>query len=160
MPTIINAQPFDFLGSAWSLWPPHSKDGELNLVEGVRCITANILSLSLTKKGENHQHPDYGIAPELFENLSGYAPQYFVYEYQTELRKWIGGIQSLRVDLKKFLDYENQIAVQVGFVPMLTADTNILTFGYYDYVGAIATRDYTTFIKSISLSQSFQPLGG
>ena len=156
MPPIV---PLDFIGSAWSLWPSHSDREGCNLVSGTRKITSDILTVCLLRKGEDPIHPDLGLAPDLFEPLSNYAPQYWVYNVQNEIRRWVAGIEQLSVDVVDYEDYKNRLTTEIRFVPKQEADNHILTFGWYAYTGAIWNQELDTFLEDITLDGSpFQAL--
>ena len=143
--------PYAHLGTSWSLWPPHDDRGGLNVVGGTRQIASGILSVLLTRKGEDYIHPDKGIAPDLFENLNNAAPQYWAYAARQEIERWVKGIESIRVDT--VVDHPgNQLRAQVWFVPTRQATTDLLTFGYYEYAGARYNDGMGAFVADLTLN--------
>lgn len=139
------------------MFPPHDDRG-LNLVTGVRRTTANILAVCLIRKGEDYQHPDFGMAPLIFEPLSNYAPQYWVHQAEAEIRRWVPGLDKLSVNIVDYEDYKNRLRTEILFTPRQTPDQNILTFGWYAYQGAIWDQDFETFRQDVTLNG--QPFGG
>ncbi|MFQ3618058.1 MAG: hypothetical protein SNJ57_13200 [Cyanobacteriota bacterium] len=144
--------PLQYLGSAWTLWSPYEIRNGLNIVRGSRKITHDILTVCLLRRGEDPMHPDMGLSPRLFEPLSGYAPQYWIYNIQQEILKWVAGIQQLSVDVGEFADYKNELTAKIQFVPKTEPDTHVLTFGYYAYQGAIWNQGLDPLIRSIQLN--------
>ena len=150
--TYLSSRSMSFLGNSWSLWPPHNERGQLNIVSGLSKITSDIISVCLTRKGECPLHPDYGIAPELFQPLSDYDSQYWVYHLQNEIIKWVEGLQSLTVDIAENADSNNSLGVVIEFIPLLRPDTNILTFGFYEYQGAVWSQGIEQFMDGVGIN--------
>lgn len=143
---------YQFHGRAWSLFPPHNNRG-LNIVGGVNWIIHQIISLCLTRKGEDLIHPDRGLAPDLFASASDYDPEYLVYHLQDEIRRWIAGIEQFAtVRVTGYTSVENKLAINVVFVPLREPSQNILTFPYYQYQGARLNGKFDTFLDSIQLN--------
>lgn len=157
MSPILN--PYAHLGTSWSLWPAHDDRGNMNIVGGTRQIASGILSVLLTRKGEDYIHPDKGIAPDLFENLNNRAPQYWAYAARQEIERWVKGIESIRVDT--VADHAgNQLKAQIWFVPTRSPSADLLTFGFYEYAGARYNEGMAAFISDLSLNgQPFFGLG-
>ena len=136
----------------------------LNIVSGVRKITHDILSVCLIRKGEDPMHPDFGMAPDIFDPLSSYPAEYWVYHAEQEILKWVAGIESLKIDIENlkdgvFADYRNDLITNIRFIPTFDVDVRVLTFGFYNYQGAIWDRDFNTFLSDIYLDGSaFQRL--
>lgn len=147
-----NINPYAHLGTSWSLWPAHTPTGRLNMVGGVRIIASNILSVLLTKQGEDYIHPEKGLAPDLFENLNDVSPQYWAYESKSEIIKWVQGIESISVDTN-INHQDNRLEASIVFVPSNRPSTNTLTFGYYEYAGARYENGLDTFIADLSLNR-------
>lgn len=145
--------PLNFVGSAASLWPTANKRGGLNIVTGTRKITHDILSIFLTQKGEDPIHPDFGMLPEIFESLSDYPVEYWVYHAEQEVLKWVTGISALEVNVVDFTDAGNRLNTEIRFIPSFAPDSHTLTFGWHEYQGAIWNQDLSTFIKGIGLDQ-------
>jgi len=143
--------PLRHIGSAWTLWPPYETRNGLNIVRGSRKIAHDIFTVCLLRRGEDPIHPDLGISPRLFEPLSGYAPQFWIYNIQQELLKWVAGIQQLNVDVGEFEDYRNDLTATIQFVPLEEPDIHVLTFGYYAYQGAIWNQGIDQLLSSIQL---------
>ncbi|MBW4514596.1 MAG: GPW/gp25 family protein [Timaviella obliquedivisa GSE-PSE-MK23-08B] len=141
-----------FIGSAWSLWSATDDRGGLNIVSGDRKIAADIISVLLIRKGEDPVHPQYGLAPDLFEPLSNYAPQYWVHNAQNEIMRWVPGIEKITVSIDQFPDRENKLGANIIFVPKGRADQNLLTFGWYAYTGAIWNQSLDKFMDDVSLN--------
>lgn len=159
MSSLFPVSPVSFLGRAWSAWPPESQN-ELNIVSGIRKISHDIVSLCLIESGADPIHPDYGLAPKLFDPLSGYTTQYFIYSLEQSIGKWISGISQHSVSVSPVDRYINSLAVQVLFVPIAYPDASILTFGYYEWQGAVWNKDLTTFLNGVGLNDSpFSGLG-
>jgi hypothetical protein len=138
--TALQTSFYQFHGQAWSLFPPHNNRG-LNIVSGVNWISHQIISLCLTRKGEDLMHPDRGLAPDLFSPASDYDPEYLVYHLESEIRLWIAGIQQLSAQVTGYTSIENKLAIDVGFIPLQEPNQNILTFPYYQYQGARLNGD-------------------
>lgn len=134
------------------MWPPHESRNGLNVVSGLRKITHDILSVSLVQRGEDPIHPTFGLAPDLFEPLSNYAPEFWVYHAEETIIKWVAGIEGLKVTVVNHEDYNNQLRTEISFIPKLYPDVNILTWNYYDYQGAIWQNDFETFLDSVRLN--------
>jgi hypothetical protein len=141
-----------FLGNSWSLWPPQNERGTLNIVSGANKITSDIISLCLTSKGECPLHPDYGIAPDLFQPFSGYDAQFWAYHLEQEIQKWVEGLAFITVKISNDLASTNNLVATIEFVPMLRPDTNILTFGFYEYQGAMWNQGIDKFMDAIALN--------
>lgn len=149
------------IGQAWSLWPPYDSKGGLNIVADSEKIASDILSVLLIRRGEDPLH-FYGIAPDLFEPLSNYDPQYFVYHAQDAILNcpWIAEqIESLSVDIIDYEDYKNRIKLSFDFVTNLSPGKNNLTFGYYLYSGVNLNQSVNMIIDEIQLNgQPFKAL--
>ncbi len=99
-------------------------------------------------------HPDLGLAPQIFEPLSGYAPQFWVYNAQQEILRWVAGIEQLYVDVGEFKDYRNDLTTVIQFIPKSEPDPHVLTFGYYAYQGAIWDQGIDQLLNDIQLDGS------
>jgi hypothetical protein len=123
---------FDYLGSQATFFPPHNQYGELNIVSGVEAVTARILHLLLTRRGEDPIHPDMGLAPDLFAPFSFSAASALAYQTEQLLIEWNDrasiGIKQLQVTTSSPLS-EGNIDVSVVFVPEGDIYPNVLTFG-------------------------------
>jgi hypothetical protein len=139
---------YPYVGQAWTLWDPGVAG--LNIVSGTKKITHDILTICLLRRGENPLHPDMGMSLEIFEPLSGYAPNYWAWQAEQEIAKWVTGIQSLRVDT--IAEERNSISTVIRFIPKSQPDTNFLTFGYYQYQGAIWSQGIDDFLDSIQIN--------
>lgn len=149
----LAANPLSFVGSGWSLFPPHDEWGDLNILTGTRKITADILHVLLLRQGEDPMNPTLGIAPEIFEPLSNYAPQFFVYSVQEALRIWLKGqVEQFYIDFVRYRDSDNQIRVEIQFIPKMEPDVNILTFGYYAYQGAVWNQGIEPLLDSVAIN--------
>lgn len=153
-PTIIipAALKFAGAGSAWSAFPAHDERGDMNLVSGVRRITHNILAVLLVRPGECPIHPEYGLAPEIFEPLSDEIPQAWVYRLEKAVLRWVSGIDKLYVDVSRYEADWNQLKAEIQFIPLLDVDVNSLTFNYYAYQGAVWNQDFETFRSEVHLN--------
>jgi hypothetical protein len=145
---------YDYAGSSLSLWPIHSPWGGLNFVSGFRKITHDILSVCLTRKGEDPIHPTFGLAPDIFDPMSGYPVQYWIYSVEEEIINRVAGIQDLRVEIVDFGDYRNELQTRITFTPSADPDSHVLTFGWFEYTGAIWNQDLTTFLSDVRLDSS------
>lgn len=123
----------------------------MNIVTGTRKITHDILSVFLIMQGEDFIHPGFGMKPEIFETLSDYPVEYWVYNATQEVSKWVRGISSLSIDIVDYTDAGNSVNAQVKFVPVSAPNDHILTFGWFEYQGVKANNDITSFRKSVSL---------
>lgn len=162
MPVFAMTSDLLFLGSTWTLFPPHNLRGGLNLRAGVDVIVNSFLALILTQQGENHQHPDYGLAPELFAPTTSFDAEYLVWSIQTEIKKWIAGVDTFRVEIVDYDAIHNKMRVSATFVPKMSPDINILTFPYHQYRGAMLGQvEVTEFMTTITLNGSpfFSSLG-
>ena len=145
------------LGNAWSLWPPCGPRG-FNIVSGARRVSHSIISVCLVKKGEDLIHPDFGIAPDLFDPLSDVDVEYVVYHLEQELRRWVEGYEQLQVAAQPD-DIGNALHLNIGFLPQQDPDSHNLTFPFYQYQGAFLGDDRTGFLDSINLDgQPFRAL--
>lgn len=144
--------PYAHVGNTWSLWAPAGDDGGLNLVSGVRKVASDIISVLLIRQGEDPLHPEFGLAPDLFDSLSSYDPQYWVYHAREAILRWVAGLSALQIEIQQFPDPENRLAAHIAFTPSLYTDPNILTFGWYAYTGAIWSRELTTFLAGVQLN--------
>lgn len=156
--TVLPYSRYDAVGRAWSLFPPDDDRDGLNYTRGIRRISAGILAVCLIQQGEDPIHPDYGMAPELFEPLTNYAPQFWVYNAEKTILRWVPGIAELAVDVTRHNPSENQLRTQIRFIPKLEADVNVLTWDYYAYQGAIWDKDFSTFLNDVHLNN--QPFAG
>lgn len=145
----------DPIGQQLTFYPPHNSHGQLNLVSGYRAIAARILTLLLTRPGEDPIHPDMGYAPDLFDNLSQYSSQYYVTTIEQVILAWntAGGIglNRLTVEVDPQNVYTNEINISILFGISGYPSVNTLRFGLSQYVGA----DYTsipTFVNEITLN--------
>ena len=145
---MVALNPYSYVGQALSLWDTGAAG--LNIVSGTRKITHDILTICLLRRGEDPLHPDMGMSLEIFEPLSGYAPNYWVWQAEQEISKWVTGIQSLQVDT--ISEERNSISTIIRFIPKTEPDTNFLTFGYYQYQGAIWNQGASDFLNSIQLN--------
>lgn len=132
---MASISPFDHAGSGWTLWPPHTLRADLNVVEGVRRITADILSVCCIRPGENFVHPGLGFAPDLFQRMSHETPHYFLEKLQQAILDWVAGIEKIHVQYIDSADWSNQIRVEIQFQPTGYPTVHTLTFGYYKYTG-------------------------
>jgi hypothetical protein len=142
---------FNQLGSQWSAWPPLVESG-LNLVDGVRVISSEIISLLLTIKGENPVLWEFGLSPQLFDPLSTYDAEYWVYEAQREILRWVGGIKSLSVQIENFPDPYNRLSAFITFVPTSSNDQNLLVFPWYSYTSLRTSTAREEFLDEIQLN--------
>ncbi len=145
--------PYQHLGTSWSMWPPHDRDRTLNIVGGTRIIAMGILTVLLTQQGEDYIHPSKGLAPDLFENLNNVAPQYWAYAARTEILRWVKGIEAIAVTTK-VNHANNRLEALITFTPTNQASTDTLTFGYYEYAGARYDNGLQTFIGDLTLNGS------
>lgn len=153
MPPLRSQNTYDFYGNAWSLWLPYDQYGNINIVSGVRTISHNIISVCLIRKGENPLHPDFGMAPELFEPLSNYAPEYWIYHAESEIRRWVAGLDDLFVRVSEYTAYQNTLRTEIHFTPKGEPDRHLLTFPYYSYQGAIWNGDIQPFLDELYLDE-------
>lgn len=152
MVAILPFSNYDAVGNAWSLFPPDDDRNGLNYTSGTRRITAGILSVLLIRQGEDPIHPEYGIAPELFEPLSNYTPQLWVYQAEKVILQWVPGIEKLSVDVTDNDAIGNQLRTEIKFIPMLEPDINTLTWNYYAYQGALWDGAFSQFLDGVHLN--------
>lgn len=142
-------------GKQWSWYPPNSPTGGMRIVEGYRAIGDRILTVLLTRPGEDPLHPDLGYAPDLFANLSLASSQYYVVTVEDALRQWNTsgriGLDTLTVTVEPQTEYTNQIEISVWYSASGQSLRHQLTFGVSDYVGADYTRSLRQFIESVAL---------
>lgn len=132
--------------------------GRPNLVRGHRTIASAILSLCLTQKGECPLHPDFGLAPELFEPMSNYAPQYFIHSVRDEILKWLDGyLDYLSVDTDESKDHNNKIEVFITYRPVGYADAHTLVYPFYGYIGPSFNDGMDSFMSQVSLDGQLFP---
>jgi hypothetical protein len=153
MPLLSTSNLYGFYGNAWSLWLPYDEYGNLNIVSGVRTISHAIISVCLIKKGEDPLHPDFGIAVDLFEPLSNYAPEYWVYHAELEIKRWVAGLDQLFVRVSEYTNYQNALRTEIYFTPKGEPDRHLLTFPFYSYQGAIWNGDVGSFLDEIYLDE-------
>jgi hypothetical protein len=97
-------------------------------------------------------HPDFGLAPELFDPLSDYRPQYFIYQLREEVLKWVAGIEQISVQIPDYEDYKNRIEAQIRFRAVGQSAADLLVFDFYQYQGAIYRDNVEPFLQSITLN--------
>lgn len=144
--------PYAHLGSSWTLWPTHDDiTGRMQIVSGTRQIASGILTVLLTRKGEDYIHPDKGLAPDLFENLSNVAPRYWAYVARQEIGRWVKGIESIQVETT--VDHVGgQLRAHIRFIPTRQPTVDLLTFGFYEYAGARYNDGMAAFIRDLTLN--------
>ena len=127
----------------------------MRIVEGYRAIGDRILSVLLTRPGEDPLHPDLGNAPDLFANLSQKASQYYVMTVEDSIRQWNEagqiGIDTLTVTVEPQNRYTNEIEISVWYSANGQSLRHQLTFGVSEYVGPDYTRSLQEFIRSVAL---------
>jgi hypothetical protein len=154
----MKLNPIDYLGQSWSLWPPSGSDGGLNIVSGVDKVSAHIISVLLLRPGEDLMHPGLPLAPDLFDPLSDYNAQYWVYTAEQQIRAYVSGLDALKVDIDTFPDPENKLQANIRFSVKNYPDTNALTFGWYEYQGAVSVlSNIESFLDSVYLNGSKFP---
>ena len=147
-----------YLGSDWSWYPANNRRGTLNIVKGTKAVCSRILHVLLTRKGEDPIHPDLGIAPMIFEPLSDVTPQFFVNMAQSTIAAWNNagkiGISYLAVSADQPQPYQNEIIIRISFIPVQQASSTVdmLTFGFFQYKGAMYSGTFDAFLNSIRLN--------
>lgn len=161
MPAI---NPLDYLGQSWTLWQPLASSGALHIVSGVEKISAHIISVLLLRPGEDLMHPDLPMAPDLFDPLSTVNAYYWAYHTEQKIRKFVSGLDQLKVvvegvDENYIPDPYNRLHATIQFTPLYYPDPNALTFGWYEYRGAIAdpSSGIEPFLDSIYLNNAKHP---
>jgi hypothetical protein len=160
MTLFLESDQLEFLGQSWSLWPPQGLRG-FNFVQNLDKIASDIMTVCLTRKGDRPLYPDYGIAPDLFDPLSTYPVEYWLYHIQEEIIKWVEGIDVdlLRINVHPIVDSDNELATDIFFAPIIAPDQHILTFGFYSYQGAIwQNQSVENFLQDVSLDD--RPFNG
>lgn len=151
----------NFIGQSWSLWPPGSVKDGINIVGGSKKIASDILSVLLLRGGEDLIHWNLGWAPDMFDSMSLPDTQYWVYNAQQEIWKWVPGLASPPIveiageygsSRIPFPDPENGLTANIIFTPASGPDSNVLTFGWYAYTGAIWNKDLATFRQGLTLN--------
>lgn len=146
----------NYLGNQVSLYPFHNRRGDINVVSDVWACASRILTVILTQRGEDKMHPDMGMAPELFKPLSHYSPNYFVHQMTAEISKWNTlakiGLRALKIETTVYEDYRNGIAMQIWFTPVNESSASVLTFGYWEYIGAVYSNNIDEFRDGLSLN--------
>lgn len=140
----------NYLGSGLSLWPFYNETGALNIVRGSRLIASQIMTVMLMQPWESPHH-SLGLSPELFEPLSNLQPQYWCYEAQREILRWVPGLEALSVYIPPQPDARAELSATIDFTPSASPTANTLTFGWYAYTGAMSSNDFSQFRESISL---------
>jgi hypothetical protein len=103
-------------------------------------------------------HPDFGLAPELFEPMSNYAPQYFIHSVRDEILKWLDGyLDYLSVDTDESKDRNNKIEVFIAYRPIGYADAHTLVYPFYGYVGPSLNEGMDSFMSQVSLDGQLFP---
>lgn len=157
MPPI--ASRYDFLGQAWTFWPSYNDRGSLNVISGARRVAHEILSVLLIKKGEVPHQPDFGLAPDIFQPLSEYDPEYWVYHAEEAILKWVKTISELRVSITGYDNANNQLNAEIYYLPISSPNQFLLNFPFWLYQGAIWDGELETFLDNISINgQSFKAL--
>jgi hypothetical protein len=150
---------YPFLGNAWTLWSAYDPRDGVRIVSGIEQASHAILSVCLIRKGEDPIHPDFGMAPELFEPLSFEQPEYWVYHAEQEIMRWVGGLAALQVRVSDYDNVGNGITTEIGFSLRSQPTQHILTFPFYQYQGAVMQGDWNPFIAAIILDgKPFVPL--
>ena len=153
------ASRYDFLGKAWSFWPAYNERGNFNIVSGAMLPAHQILSVLLIRKGEDPIHPDFGLAPDIFQPLSDFEPQYWVYHADAEIRKWVKSISELSVIVTGYDNINNQLSADIVYLPIHSPNKYSLNFPFWSYQGAIYDGEIETFLSAVSLNgRSFQAL--
>jgi hypothetical protein len=153
-----------FTGNDWTFYAPHNPSSGLNIVSGVRAITSRILHVILTRKGEDPIHPSLGIAPDLFQPLSTYEPRYLAFHLEEAVMDWNDrakiGIGAIAVGIVIYEErYTNGMAIEIQFTPEEEDLVSTLTFGYWEYLGAVHERSLQEFLDGIQLDgQQFRSL--
>ena len=151
----------NYLGSQWSLFPPHDSTGGMNITNKARTISSQILSIILTHKGTRYIYPSFGIAPDLFEPLSNYKPRYLAIHLKDEILKWNYklnmGIEALDVGSIVYEDHrrENGIDLVIEFRPQNEVNANVLTVGYWEYIDILKNynqQSIRNFIREVRLN--------
>jgi hypothetical protein len=127
-------------------------DQRMNIVSGVRVVASEIISVLLVRRGEHPILWDYGLAPELFEALSDYEPQAWVYEAEQTIQRWVAGLERLTIQIEKEPDQRNRLSAYILFRTSATSDSNLLTFPWYEYQGAVADGDFDQFLEGVSIN--------
>lgn len=140
------------LGSVWSLWQPGTAQRGLNIVTGDRLTASLIISVLLIRQGEDAIHPTLGIAPELFEPISGYNPRLWSASAREEILRWVGTIEDLSIQINKSQDAENRLSAYIVFRSKNKPDRNVLTFGWLEYTGALYNREMSAFLDDLQLN--------
>lgn len=142
------------IGKAWSQFPPHSKNLDLNIVSGTSKVISDILALILTKKGEaSFLHPNYGMNPDLFSPLSSYDPDVFSEKLEEQIKTWVDSIENVSVETDKN-SFNNELEGLIVIIALKTIKSpskNLLTFDYYQYQGAIMSNNIQEFLDSVAI---------
>ena len=125
-----------YIGNQTTFYP-YDFRGQVNVVSEKKAIAARILHVLLTRPGEDPIHPDWGIAPDLFQPHTQSAAITFAYQAQeilvrlNELGKI--GFEALQVKVNDTGALSGKINIEVYFRPTRAAENNVLTFGYWEY---------------------------
>ncbi len=149
----------NYLGNDWSWYPATNESGYFNIVSGVHAVASRILHIILTQPGEDPIHPGLGIIPNLFASLSSDNALFFLSNIQSEILAWNNvckiGIKELNVQIESLNIYRNDLAISIYFkVIGLTNTTNVLTFGYWEYRGVLASGSLTDFMANVRLNNT------
>lgn len=142
--------PLAFVGSSWSLWPPHNARGGMNLVRGVEKINSDIITILLIFRGELTTHYDLGVAVPLFAPTSDPRVKAFAYQAAEAIADAQKEIEDLTVDVVENPDFTNQLTVVVQYRPISSANYNTLTFGYYEYLSATDLESFGVLNSTIT----------
>jgi hypothetical protein len=157
MPAI---KPLDYLGQSWSLWPPSRNDGSLKIVARNEKISAHIISILLLRPGEDLMHPEMPMAPDIFDPLSGYNANYWVFHAEEKIRRWVNGLNLVKVNIVEnnydsIPDVSNSLTANISFSTNDSGDTNALTFGWHEYQGMFMDRGNSeAFFDSVYLNSN------
>lgn len=142
-----------FLGKLWSPWLPYNSKGNPNIVSGTGAIAASMLSLFLTQKGEIAEEYNFGLAPDIFDPMSDYTPEYWIFNAEQEIATWIPGIAQLRISISGYEASDNRLDTFISFVPKGQPDRNLLVFPFYQYQGAIWDGEIQQFLDGVYLNE-------
>lgn len=137
--------------TCWSLWPP-SEGGKLNFVSGDRALVAEITSLLLIRRGELPLTPEFGMSPQLFDNISSLESRYWAFNVQSAIVEQIPHIVDCRVLVTPRPEVENALVADIAFRSDFSTNTNGAAIGFYwaQYVNAISDpSQIPTFRSSI-----------
>ena len=144
-----NSNPLSFVGSSWSLWPPHNARGGMNIVSGIEKINSDIITILLVFRGELTSHYDAGVAVPLFAPSTDPRVKAFAYNAAEAIVAAQKEIEDVSVEAIAAPDFGNELSIIVRYRPISSSNYNVLTFGYYEYLSAETLEGFGALRDSV-----------